>query len=67
MTSVTFQSEGNVDVRRDQLMISVRGPSTTCRQTVITLALTLSGPGALFNGSDLPLCPPPLVLQSTPL
>ena len=52
MTSAILQSEGSVDVRREQLMISVKGPSTTCRQSLITLALTLSSPGALFNGSD---------------
>ena len=51
MTSATFQSEGNVDVQREQFMISVRGPCNTCRQSLITLALTLSGPVALFNGS----------------
>ena len=52
MTSAIFQSEGNVDVRKEQLIISVRGPSTTCKQSLNTLALTLSGPGDLFNGSD---------------
>ena len=41
-----------MDVRREQLMISVRGPTTTCRQSLNTLAWNLSGPGALFNGSD---------------
>ena len=42
MTSVIFQSKGNVDVRREQLMISVRGPSTSCRQYLITLAFYLA-------------------------
>ena len=45
MTSAIFLSEGNVDVRREQLMMSVRGPSATCRLSLITLALTLYGPG----------------------
>ena len=33
-------------------MIFVMGPSTTCRDSLNTLALILSGPGALFKGND---------------
>ena len=39
-------------VRKEQLMISVMGPSTTCRESLNTLALILSGPRALFSGND---------------
>ena len=32
--------------------MSVISPSITCRASLNTLALVLSGPGALFNGKD---------------
>ena len=50
MTSAIFQSDGKVEVPSEQLIISVIGPSITCRASLNTLALVLSGPGALFNG-----------------
>ena len=52
MTSAIFQSDGKVEVPTEQLIISVIGPSITCRASLNTLALVLSGPGALFNGKD---------------
>ena len=52
MTSAIFQSDGKVEVPSEQLIISVIGPSITCRASLNTLALVLSGPGALFNGKD---------------
>ena len=52
MTSAIFQSDGKVEVPSEQLIISVIGPSITCRASLDTLALVLSGPGALFNGKD---------------
>ena len=33
-------------------MISVMRPSTTCRESINTLALILSGRGALLSGND---------------
>ena len=52
MTSAIFQSDRNVEVPSEQLIISVIGPSITCRASLNTLALVLSVPGALFNGKD---------------
>ena len=52
MTSAIFQSDGKVEVPSEQLIISVIGPSITCRASLNTVALVLSGPGALFNGKD---------------
>ena len=52
MTSVIFQSDRKVEAPSEQLIISVIGPSITCRASLNTLALVLSGPGALFNGKD---------------
>ena len=52
MTSAIFQSDGKVEVLSEQLIISVIGPSITCRASLKTLALVLSGRGALFNGKD---------------
>ena len=52
MTSAIFQSDGKVEVPSEQLIISVIGPSITCRASLNTLGLVLSGPGALFNGKD---------------
>ena len=52
MTSAIFQSDGTVEVPSEQLIISVIGPSITCRASLKTLALVLSGPGAPFNGKD---------------
>ena len=52
MTSAIFQSYGKVEVPSEQLIISVIGPSITCKASLNTLALVLSGPGALFNGKD---------------
>ena len=52
MTSAIFQSDGTVEVPSEQLIISVIGPSITCRASLKTPALVLSGPGALFNGKD---------------
>ena len=52
MTSAIFQSDGKVEVLGEQLIISVIGPSITCRASLNPLALVLSGPGALFSGKD---------------
>ena len=51
MTSAIFQSDGKVEVPSEQLIISVIGPSITCRASLNTLALVLC-PGVLFNGKD---------------
>ena len=52
MTSAIFQFDGKVEVPSEQLIISVIGKSITCRVSSNTLAMVLSGPGALFNGKD---------------
>ena len=52
MTSAIFQSDGKVEVPSEQLIISVIGPSNTCWASLNTLALVLSGPGALFSSKD---------------
>ena len=39
-------------VRKEQLMISVMGPSTTSRESLNTLAFILSGPRTIFSGKD---------------
>ena len=49
MTSAIFQSDEKEEVPSEQLIISVIGPSITCRASLNTLALVLSGPGALFG------------------
>ena len=41
---------GNVDVTREQFMMSVRGPKITGRQYFITRMFILSGPGDLLVG-----------------
>ena len=58
MSSASFHALGKVLVT-EQLMISVRGPRTTGRQSLIMRGLTLSGPGDLFDGKDvfLPFTP----------
>ena len=43
MTSAIFQCDGKVEVTSEQLIISVIGPSITCRASLNTLALVLSG------------------------
>jgi len=50
--SAVFQLDEKMVVRKEQLMISVMGPSTTSRESLNTIALILSGPGALFSGND---------------
>ena len=47
-----FQLDEKMVVRKEQLMISVMGPSTTSRESLNTVALILSGTGALFSGND---------------
>lgn len=47
-----FQLDEKMVVQKEQLMISVMGPSTTSRESLNTVALILSGPGALFSGND---------------
>ena len=37
-------------------MMSLMGPSTTSRESLNTLALILSGAGALFSGNDKMTC-----------
>ena len=39
-------------VDNEQLMISVKGPKITGRQSLMMRVVTLSGPGDLLNGSD---------------
>ena len=43
---------GNVEVRREQLIISVKVPRITGRQSLMIRPLILSGPGDLFDGKD---------------
>ena len=52
MTSASFNLAGNVQVSIEQLIISVKGPSMTGKQSFSTRAFTLSGPGDLFSGKD---------------
>ena len=52
MTSEAFQEFGNVEVAKEQLMMSVVGPRTTGRQSLMMRILTLSGPGDLLEGID---------------
>ena len=52
MTSDTFQEFGNVDVVKEQLMMSVNGTMITGRQSLITYMLPLLGPGDLLEGID---------------
>ena len=50
--SASFHAAGNVEVRREQLIISVSGPRIIGRQSLMTRAFILSGPGDLFSGKD---------------
>ena len=52
ITSGCFHLAGNVLVSIEQLIISVKGPSMTDKQSFSMRALTLSGPGGLFSGRD---------------
>ena len=52
MTSDAFQEFGNVEVTKEQLMMSVNGPRITGRQSLMIRMLTLSGPGDLLEGID---------------
>ena len=52
ITSACFHLAGNVLVSIEQLIISVKGPSMTGKQSFSMRALTLSGPGDLFSGRD---------------
>ena len=52
MTSDTFQEFGNVEVTKEQLMMSVNGPRITGRQSLMIRMLTLWGPGDLLEGID---------------
>lgn len=52
MTSDTFQEFRNVDVVKEQLMMSVNGPMITGRQSLIKCMLPLLGPGDLLEGID---------------
>ena len=45
MTSAAFQSDEKVVVRKEQLIISVMGPSITRRESLNTLALICQGLG----------------------
>ena len=53
ITSASFHFFGNVPVRIEQSMISVRGPKMTGRQSLIKRVLNLSGPGALLSSRDI--------------
>ena len=48
MTSDAFQEFGNVEVAKEQLMMSVNGPRITGRQSLMMPTLTLSGQGDLM-------------------
>ena len=48
----SFHLAGNVLVSIEQLIISVKGPSMTGKQSFSMQALTLSGPGDLFSSRD---------------
>ena len=50
ITSAAFQASGNVEVAREQFIISVSGPRITDKLSFNTRASTLSGPGDLFVG-----------------
>ena len=52
MTSDALQEFGNVEVAKEQLMMSVNGPRMTGRQSLMMRMLTLSGPGDLLEGID---------------
>ena len=52
MTSDAFQEFGKVEVAKEQLMMSVKGPRITGRQSLMMRMLTLSGPGDLLEGID---------------
>ena len=53
MISDAFQEFGKVEVAKEQLMMSVKGPRImTGRQSLMMRMLTLSGPGDLLEGID---------------
>ena len=52
MTSDAFQEFGKVEVAKEQLMRSVKGPRITGRQSLMMRMLTLSGSGDLLEGID---------------
>ena len=52
MTSDAFQEFGKVEVAKEQLMMSVKGPRITGRHSLMMRMLTLSGPGDLLEGID---------------
>ena len=52
MTSDALQEFGNIEVAKEQLMMSVNGPRITGRQSLMMRMLTLSGPGDLLEGID---------------
>ncbi|XP_068748474.1 uncharacterized protein [Montipora capricornis] len=51
-----FQEFGNVEVAKEQLMVSVNGPRITGRQSLRMRMLTLSRPGDLLEGIDDTIC-----------
>ena len=52
MTSDAFQEFGNVEVAKEQLMMSVNGQRITERQSLMMRKLTLLGPRDLLEGID---------------
>ena len=52
MISDAFQEFGNVEVAKEQLMMSVKGPRIKRRQSLMMHMMTLSGPGDLLEGID---------------
>ena len=52
MTSDAFREFGKVEVAKEQLMMSVKGPRVTGRQSLMMSMLTLSQPGDLLEGID---------------
>ena len=52
MTSDAFQEFRKVEVAKEQLIMPVKGPRITERQSLMMRMLTLSGPGDLLEGID---------------
>ena len=53
MISASFQAQGKIEVRREQLIISVNGSKITGRLSLIIRGLILSEPADLFRGNDI--------------
>lgn len=53
ITSVSCHAAGNVELYREQFIISVKGPRITGRQSFKIRILILSAPGDWFDGKDI--------------